>query len=90
MQTLSRTRPLVWRVSAGIHRRGRADARFLEAGEARERRMGRSQEPAEGTGETVGQISENKDNFPEGGASALERGAPSLADFKHWVGKAQA
>ena len=32
----------------------------------------------------------NKANFPEGGASALERGAPSLADFKQWVGKAQA
>ena len=28
-------------------------------------------------------------NFPGGGAPALEHGAPSLADYKDWVGKAQ-
>jgi hypothetical protein len=32
---------------------------------------------------------QSNNNFPGGGAPALEHGAPSLADYKDWVGKAQ-
>ena len=32
---------------------------------------------------------QSNNNFPGGGAPALEHGAPSLAYYKDWVGKAQ-
>ena len=82
--------PLERRVPDLLGNAGHALARVQGERQSDSGEMGRRQESKKETTKEWVRFLQDKQNFPSGGVPASEPGAPSLAAFQAWIGKAAA